>query len=218
MKLTARQRAFCAEYIIDLSAGNAARRAGYSAKTAREQGYELLRKPAVLEEIERLKAERQLQTKVDAAWVLARLSAEATADIGELYDDNGALKPVHDWPLIWRQGLVQSIEVDEIWEGEGADRVQVGVTKRIKLDSRVKRVELIGKHVTVKAFTDVVEHKGLDALADRLARAKKRGNDEPRLPPQPALPAVPGPSETASEGGALAGLADRLARLRGNRS
>jgi phage terminase small subunit len=37
-KLTAKQRLFCEEYVIDLNAAKAALRAGYSEKTAREIG------------------------------------------------------------------------------------------------------------------------------------------------------------------------------------
>ena len=46
-KLGAKQRCFAEEYMIDLDATQAAIRAGYSAKTAGQAGYELLQKPAV---------------------------------------------------------------------------------------------------------------------------------------------------------------------------
>ena len=41
-ELTAKQQRFCEEYLIDLNATQAAVRAGYSAKTANEQGSRLL--------------------------------------------------------------------------------------------------------------------------------------------------------------------------------
>lgn len=41
-ELTAKQKRFCDEYLIDLNATQAAIRAGYSAKTARSQGQRLL--------------------------------------------------------------------------------------------------------------------------------------------------------------------------------
>ena len=44
-KLTPKQELFCKEYLIDLNAKQAAIRAGYSPKTAGEQGYENLNKP-----------------------------------------------------------------------------------------------------------------------------------------------------------------------------
>ncbi len=48
-KLTPKQAAFVNEYLVDLNAAGAARRAGYSERTAAEVGYENLRKPQIKE-------------------------------------------------------------------------------------------------------------------------------------------------------------------------
>ena len=50
--LTPKHRLFCEEYLKDLVATKAAIRAGYSAKTAYQQGYALLRKPDIAEAIQ----------------------------------------------------------------------------------------------------------------------------------------------------------------------
>jgi phage terminase small subunit len=174
-KLTPKQAAFVREYLLDLNATQAAIRAGYSERTAEKIGSENIRKPDVRAAIDACLAGRAERTQINADWVLQRLGDEAAADIADLYDrETGALKPVHEWPLIWRQGLVQGIEVDELFEGQGAERVQIGHVRKVKLDSRIKRLELIGKHVGVKAFEEQVAVKGLDSLADRLERAMKR--------------------------------------------
>lgn len=172
--LTPKQAQFVREYLIDLNATQAAIRAGYSERTAEKIGSENLKKPEVSAAINTALAERAAETKIDAAWVLKRLAAEAEADIADLYDDDGNLLPVKQWPLIWRQGLVQGIEVEALFDGFGKDRVQIGTVRKIKLDNRVKRIELIGKHIGVQAFKDQIEIGGLDKLADRLARASKR--------------------------------------------
>lgn len=172
--LTPKQARFVDEYLIDLNATQAAIRSGYSAKNADNIASELLGKTQVREAIEQLRQDRSTKTNIDAAWVLTRLADEATADIADLYDDDGKLLPVRQWPMIWRQGLVQGIEVDELFEGRGEDRVQIGVVRKVRLDNRVKRLELIGKHIGVKAFEETVNVKGLDGLADRLERALKR--------------------------------------------
>ena len=59
IKLTAKQKRFCDEYLIDLNATQAAIRAGYSAKTARAIGQENLTKPAVREYVEKRMAEKE---------------------------------------------------------------------------------------------------------------------------------------------------------------
>lgn len=59
VKLTAKQQRFCDEYLIDLNATQAAIRAGYSEKTARQIGTENLSKPAIAEYIEKRMAEKE---------------------------------------------------------------------------------------------------------------------------------------------------------------
>lgn len=173
--LTAKQERFVEEFLLDLNAKQAAIRAGYAHNSAEVQGSRLLSNANVSVEIERRRGERSEKLNIDAVWVLKRLSDEAKADIADLYDKNtGALLPVHEWPLIWRQGLVQSIESKELFEGKGDDREHIGRVRKIKLDNRVRRLELIGKHVQVNAFQDQVHVQGIDGLAERLARAHKR--------------------------------------------
>ncbi|MDX0262422.1 terminase small subunit [Sinorhizobium meliloti] len=173
-ELTPKQARFVEEYLIDLNATQAAIRAGYSKKTANEIGAENLAKPSIKAAVEDALAKRSEETRIDANWVLQRLAAEAEADIADLYTETGALKPVHEWPKIWRQGLVAGIDVEELFEGYGEERQQTGFVRKIKLSDRVRRLELIGKHVRVNAFQDQVKVTGFDGLADRLARAKSR--------------------------------------------
>ena len=168
--LSEKQLRFVDEFIIDLNATQAAIRAGYSEKTAHVQGPRLLSNVSVREAIDTAKTARSEETKIDAAWVLKRLAAEAEADIADLYGPDGQLLPVKEWPKIWRQGLVAGVDVEEIH----VEGVKMGEVKKIRLSDRIKRLELIGKHVKVNAFQEVVQHKGLEGLADRLARAKKR--------------------------------------------
>lgn len=59
MALTAKQRRFCDEYLIDLNATQAAIRAGYSKKTARKIGQENLTKPDIKDYLDRRMAEKE---------------------------------------------------------------------------------------------------------------------------------------------------------------
>ena len=58
-KLTAKQKRFCDEYLIDLNATQAAIRAGYSKKTARAIANENLTKPAIKEYINQRMEEKE---------------------------------------------------------------------------------------------------------------------------------------------------------------
>lgn len=168
--LTPKQAQFVREYLIDLNATQAAIRAGYSKKTANEQAARLLAKASIKVAIAEATQKRAEETGINAAWVLKRLAAEAEADVADLYDEKGDLLPVKEWPKIWRQGLVAGLDV-EVLAVEG---IEIGRIKKIRLSDRIKRIELIGKHVNVQAFKDQIEVGGLDALAERLARASKR--------------------------------------------
>lgn len=71
-KLTAKQAAFCNEYMIDLNATQAALRAGYSANSAQEISSQNLSKLIVQTRIAELMHKRATETATDARWVLAR--------------------------------------------------------------------------------------------------------------------------------------------------
>lgn len=150
MALNPQRRRFVEEYLVDLNGTEAAIRAGYSARSAKAQASQLLALPEVQTAVSEAQASRSARTKIDADWVLQRLAAEADADVADLYDETGTLKPVKDWPLIWRKGLVAGLDVEEVRE-EGA---VVAVIRKVKLSDRIKRIELIGKHVGVQAFRE----------------------------------------------------------------
>jgi phage terminase small subunit len=154
-ELTDKQEAFCREYLRDLNATQAAIRAGYSEETARNIGSENLAKPDIHDRITRLFAERSRVALVDATWLLKRLVNEAEADLADIFE-NGELRPIDEWPLIWRQGLVVGIEVEQLFEGKGEGRVHIGTVRKVKLDPRAKRLEMIGRHIGVQAFKDAL--------------------------------------------------------------
>ncbi|MDT3377414.1 terminase small subunit [Labrys neptuniae] len=172
--MTPRQSRFVDEYLLDLNATKAAIRAGYSKNTANEQAAQLLGKSEIIAAIDRAKAERAQRTKIDADWVLKRLVDEISADIADIYDENNRLKPVKEWPLIWRQGLIAGVEIQQLFGGRGPGRQQIGELVKAKMSDRVRRLEMIGKHVGVKAFEERLAVSGSDGLADRLERARKR--------------------------------------------
>ena len=76
-KLTPKQQRFVDEYLIDLNATQAAIRAGYSPKTAEQQGFQLLKKTSVSEAIEQAQQERQKRTLVTQDDVIRGLLTEA---------------------------------------------------------------------------------------------------------------------------------------------
>lgn len=71
--LEPRQRRFVAEYLKDLNATQAAIRAGYSKRTAKQQGQRLLTKADVRAAVEAGKAKRAAKTGVTVEYVVTKL-------------------------------------------------------------------------------------------------------------------------------------------------
>ncbi|WP_395442627.1 terminase small subunit [Acinetobacter sp. P1332] len=159
--LTPKQQRFVEEYLIDLNATQAAIRAGYSEKTARDIGCENLAKPNIAKAIEEAQNKRAEQTQIDAAYVLKRLVEIDQMDVLDIMDDQMKIRPVNEWPKVWRQYVV-NLENLELSDGEGC-------FKKIKWPDKVKNLELLGRHVSVGAFKDKVEHSGkleIQSLSD----------------------------------------------------
>ncbi|XKM12674.1 terminase small subunit [Orbaceae bacterium ac157xtp] len=147
-KLTDKQELFCREYIIDLNATQAAIRAGYSEKTATEQGARLLTNVKVQNLIQALINDRKTRNKIDADYVLKRLIEIDQMDVVDILNDNGDLLPIKEWPKVWRTTL-SGLDIAIIGSGDTE-----AIMKKIKWPDKVKNLELLGKHVDVQAFKD----------------------------------------------------------------
>ncbi len=80
MSLTPKQARFVEEYLIDLNATQAAVRAGYSAKTANEQGAQLLAKLSIRQAVAEAQAIRSKRTEITQDEVIQGLKKEATLE------------------------------------------------------------------------------------------------------------------------------------------
>lgn len=74
-RMTAKQRRFCDEYLIDLNATQAAIRSGYSKKTAYSIGEENLKKPEIKAYIAERMAEKESELIADQDEVLRYLTS-----------------------------------------------------------------------------------------------------------------------------------------------
>jgi phage terminase small subunit len=74
-KMTAKQKRFCDEYLLDLNATQAAIRAGYSEKNARNIASENLAKPNIKEYIDARMAEKESELIADQDEVLKYLTS-----------------------------------------------------------------------------------------------------------------------------------------------
>ena len=154
-KLTAKQDRFVAEYLIDLNATQAAIRAGYSEKTAKQMGTENLAKPAIAAAIAAGQAERAERTEITQDYVLTT--------IRKTMERCGQAEPV-----VYQNGDPVMIDTPD---GE------IAPAYKFDASAVLKGAELLGRHLAM--FTDkktVTHHDGdkLAALLESVADNGKR--------------------------------------------
>jgi len=138
---TPKQERFVQEYIIDLNATQAAIRAGYSAKTANEQGARLLTNVSVRSEIDEALAARAKRTEIDADRVLLELRRLAFFDIRRIFNADGSLKRITDLDDD-TAAAIMSVEMVEI----GTDG-QLAISKKYKASDKKGALELAMRHL-----------------------------------------------------------------------
>lgn len=173
MALTVKQQAFVREYLIDLNATQAAIRAGYSKRRAREYSYQLMQRDDVGSAIAASMEARNKRTQINADYVLNRLTEIDQMDLLDILEDDMSIKTLSKWPKVWRQSL-SGFDIAEMFEGVGKDRDLVGLMKKIKWPDKVKNLELLGKHVNVNAFRENVLVDDQSSLSQRMAKAQAR--------------------------------------------
>ena len=135
--MTPKQEAFVREYLIDLNATQAAIRAGYSAKTAKQQGQRLLTNVDIQNAVSVAQGKRAERTGITADYVL-----QGIQEIAE--------RCLQRSPVMVGRGEDRAQAVDEdgnhIWEFDAT--------------GGNKAFELLGKHL--KLFTDNINHRSDD--------------------------------------------------------
>lgn len=145
-QLTDRQRMFVAEYLVDLNATQAAIRAGYSAKTAEQQGPRLLGNVGVSAAIEAAMKAREQRTQITADRVLQELGRLAFSDIRKLYNEDGSMKLPHELDDDAAAAL-SGIDVTEEFTGKGDERELAGFTKKAKVFDKGAALTLAMRHL-----------------------------------------------------------------------
>lgn len=138
-KLTAKQERFVDEYLVDLNATAAAKRAGYSEKSASRIAIELLNKTHVSAAIQERRAKLKGKLEITQEAVLQELAAIAFA--------NGT-----DFVTVTGAGLLSVKPTSEVAKEKlpaiaGIKYNQTGI--EIKLHDKVRALELLGKHLGV---------------------------------------------------------------------
>lgn len=155
MALTPKQQRFVSEYLQDLNATQAAIRAGFSAKTAKQAGSRLLTNVDIAAQIKSATAEQLGAADLSAVKTKQAIGLQVDRDIRQLFDESGNLIPIHK---LSREAaaMIASFEIVKrnITAGDGA----VDVLHKIKLEDRKGYVEMAAKHFGL--LEEKVAHSG----------------------------------------------------------
>lgn len=175
--LTAMQEAYCQSYIkYPENQTQAAIDAGFSPNTAAVKASVMMRDERIQKRIAELMEERNKRLRVSADYVLLRLVEIDQMDVLDILNDDGSLKPISQWPKIWRTTL-SGFDLSSTIINMNEDAIE-NILKKIKWPDKVKNLELIGKHVDVMAFKERLEVSGTVTIADRMAAARKRVKEQ----------------------------------------
>lgn len=185
---TSKQRAFIENYLICWNATEAARRAGYSERTANEQGSRLLANVSVRAAIEA----RVSELKASADEVLLRLADHSRGTVDDFVDDDGeislSLAREHR-----KMHLVKKLKQTTRTDSAGVRTVTIEIDLHDAQAATVQLGRALGVFVDKIAPTDpsgTKEYAGLtdaeraDRLAVILERARAR-RDGPAPADQP---------------------------------
>jgi len=151
-KLEPRQKRFVQEYLIDLNATQAATRAGYSKKTARQQAERLLTKVYIKRAVEAAMKKRGERIQITADEVLEELRILLHSNIEnyiEIDKDTGAVraKGFEDMPPNASRALESITENRTIREDAKGEDSIVNSKVTFRLHSKTKALELAMQHL-----------------------------------------------------------------------
>lgn len=165
MALTPKQQRFVAEYLIDLNATQAAIRAGYSAKTANEQGARLLANVSVRHGLTDAMRARERRTNITQDRVLSELAKIGFADIRKvvswgnttLHEKTGKDGVVEMVPF-HGLALIDSSEIDDATAAAISEVSEGKEGLKVKMHDKKGALVDIGRHLGM--FTDKVSVSG----------------------------------------------------------
>lgn len=138
-KLTDKQEMFCQEYLIDLNATQAAIRAGYSEKTARDIACENLAKPNIQARISELKESRSERIEITSDDVLRELKNFVYSDITETM--NLTFEQIKELPIELRRMIASFKKAETTFDGGSK------ITYEIKFVDKMKAFEMVNRHI-----------------------------------------------------------------------
>lgn len=120
--------------------------AGYAANSASVTAAKLLAQANVRAIVEARAKKTAEASELKTVEVLQELRKMVHADLRKLFREDGSVKEVSEWPDDVA-AAVSSLEINELYDGSGQERKQIGFTKKLKLWDKNAAVEKAMKHL-----------------------------------------------------------------------
>lgn len=170
--LSVRQSLFVERYLVLSNARQACLEAGYSPRTATEQGHRLLKHPEVRKRIAAHQRKIKMKMEVTTERIVMELAKIAFSDVSmliEMAGDDLKIRELSEVDADLR-AAISELSITSTRDGKN---------RKIKLHDKIKALQLLGQHtgmfVTVEQLIDKMSDQELDRLTERLL-AKVRQN------------------------------------------
>jgi phage terminase small subunit len=176
--LTPKQERFCKEYMIDLNATQAANRAGYSKKTAEEQGCRLLRNVKVQKRLSKLRASWMEKYEITEERIMTELSILGFVNPADFFTSSGQyvnIKALEELPPEATRAIT-GITVNHTMDGTKYSYRFGGKTKALEL--MMRRYAMLNDRLILDDKMGIFKHadkKKLKTKYDKF-RNGKSGN------------------------------------------
>jgi phage terminase small subunit len=180
--LNAKQQLYVSLYLETLNGTLAAEGAGYSKHSASDRSKDLQRYTRVREAIDKGLAEKERELKDKVVRTMEHAYAQATADIAELFDDEGNPLPLRKMPREARRAIHSvEVEFEDVTQEGGTVRRRPRLAK-IKLHDKRASQELFAKYAG--KLKDKVEMDATKSFAELVLAAQRKRERESTAEPQ----------------------------------
>ena len=140
-RLTPQQAIFVEAYRQDFDPVKALRIAGFAGRDKKAIAFKLLNQRNIQAALKARNEElhgraEELREKV-LNWTVQMLEA----DLSDIFDLQSDLRPVAEWPVVWRRGLVRSVKV------QSQPGKSTKIVHNIKIRDRLRLFELLMRHL-----------------------------------------------------------------------
>lgn len=144
MDLTEKQEAFCQSYLIDFNGARAAREAGYSEDSARQEASRLLTNANIQARIHELREATGKAFNITRERIAQELARIGFMDIRNIFDENGQLKSPENWSDE-EAAAIAGLETEQTFEWIDKEKIWTGYLKKVKLTDKRAALDSLAK-------------------------------------------------------------------------